>query len=79
MGNVLLDYGDGKMSVELPNSATVVRYGQTYVDPPEVDAHSAVAHLPDSGSFIAPLARARPEDPQRFSRNACGGVPTSVA
>lgn len=37
MVNVLLDYGDGKMAVDLPDSATVVRYGQTYTDPPEVD------------------------------------------
>jgi nickel-dependent lactate racemase len=36
MQEVKLDYGDGYMAVELPNSATVVRYGQTYTDPPEV-------------------------------------------
>jgi nickel-dependent lactate racemase len=37
MQDILLDYGDGKMAVELPDSAVVVRYGETYVDPPEVD------------------------------------------
>ena len=37
MQEVLLDYGDGRMRVELPDSATVVRYGQTYTDPPAVD------------------------------------------
>jgi len=35
MQEVLLDYGDRKMSIELPDSATVVRYGETYSDPPE--------------------------------------------
>ena len=33
MREVLLDYGDGKMRAELPDSAVVVRYGQTYQDP----------------------------------------------
>lgn len=42
MANVLFDYGDGKMAVELPDSATVVRYGHTYTDPPEVDPYAAV-------------------------------------
>ena len=55
MGNVLLDYGDGKMSVELPDSATIVRYGQTYVDPPEVDAHSAVQHALEHPLGFPPL------------------------
>lgn len=33
MGEVLLDYGQTKMRVELPNTAVVVRYGETYSDP----------------------------------------------
>ena len=33
MQDVLLDYGDTKMRVSLPDSATVVRYGKTYTDP----------------------------------------------
>ena len=37
MQEVLLDYGDAKMRVELPDSATVVRYGKTYQDPPAID------------------------------------------
>ncbi|MFZ7128087.1 MAG: lactate racemase domain-containing protein [Desulfobacterales bacterium] len=37
MIEIALDYGDGKMRVELPKTATVVRYGDTYVDPPAVD------------------------------------------
>jgi len=55
MGNVLLDYGDGKMAVDLPDNATVVRYGQTYVDPPEVDAHAAVQHALENPLGVAPL------------------------
>jgi nickel-dependent lactate racemase len=41
MQEVLLDYGDGKMRVELPDSATVVRYGQTYQDLPGIDNRQA--------------------------------------
>jgi nickel-dependent lactate racemase len=37
MQQVSLDYGDGKMEVELPDSATVVVPGVMYQDPPEVD------------------------------------------
>ena len=42
MKDVLLDYGDGKMPVELPDTATVVQYGKTYTDPPAVDPAEAV-------------------------------------
>ncbi len=41
MKEVLLDYGDGHLPVELPDSACVVRYGETYTDPPEVDPVAA--------------------------------------
>lgn len=34
---VLLEYGDGKMPVEVPDSATVFRLGESNEDPPEVD------------------------------------------
>ena len=37
MKDILLDYGDTHMNVSLPDSAIVVRYGQTYIDPPKVD------------------------------------------
>jgi len=39
--DVLLDYGDIKMRIELPSSAVVVRHGKTYKDPAEVDPHEA--------------------------------------
>lgn len=41
MQEILLDYGDGRMPVELPRTAAVVRYGQTYTDPPGVDPREA--------------------------------------
>lgn len=37
MQDVLLDYGDGRMQVQLPDHAVVVRYGKTYTDPLAVD------------------------------------------
>jgi hypothetical protein len=41
MQEVLLDYGDERMRVELPDTAVVVRYGATYQDPPAVDPWQA--------------------------------------
>ncbi|MHB1132619.1 MAG: lactate racemase domain-containing protein [Chloroflexota bacterium] len=41
MKQVTLEYGDGTMSVDLPDSATVVRYGETYTDPPAIDPWEA--------------------------------------
>jgi nickel-dependent lactate racemase len=42
MQEVMLEYGDSHLRVELPDSATVVRYGRTYNDPPEVNPAEAV-------------------------------------
>lgn len=33
MREVLLDYGQGKLRVEVPDSTVIVRYGETYTDP----------------------------------------------
>ena len=33
MKDVLLDYGDKHLTVQLPDSATIVRYGDTYQSP----------------------------------------------
>lgn len=41
MKEVLLDYGDSSMPVELPDNSEIVRYGKTYTDPPEVDPYKA--------------------------------------
>jgi len=42
MQEILLDYGDTTMPIELPDSAIVVRYGETYTDPPVIDPHEAI-------------------------------------
>jgi len=55
MQEVLLDYGDGKMRVELPDSAVVVRYGKTYTDPPEVDPYEATRKALDKPLGFPPL------------------------
>lgn len=38
MHELALDYGDGMMPVSAPEGARIVRYGETFTDPPEVDA-----------------------------------------
>ena len=55
MQDILLDYGDGKMKVALPDSAVVVRYGQTYTDPPEVDPVEATRQALDNPLGFPPL------------------------
>ncbi len=55
MQEVLLDYGDGKMRVELPDSAVVVRYGRTYTDPPAVDVAGAVRQALSKPHGFPPL------------------------
>jgi hypothetical protein len=41
MKEILIDYGDGKMPVNLPDTVTVVRYGDTYEDPASCDPFEA--------------------------------------
>jgi nickel-dependent lactate racemase len=55
MQEVTLDYGDGLMKVQLPDSATVVRYGETYEDPPEVDPWQATRAAFDNPLGMPPL------------------------
>lgn len=55
MQEVLLDYGDTKMGVELPDSAAVVRYGKTYADPPEVDPYDATRKALENPLGFSPL------------------------
>ncbi len=55
MKEVLLDYGDTQMGVELPDSAIVVRYGQTYEDPPEVDPYEATRKALENPLGFPPL------------------------
>ena len=42
MQAVDMDFGDGSLSVELPETATIVEYGKTYTDPEGIDPHAAV-------------------------------------
>ncbi len=55
MKPVDLDYGTRKMSVELPDSAVVVRYGETYEDPPPVDPVAATRAALDAPLEMPPL------------------------
>lgn len=55
MKPVDLDYGTTKMSVDLPDSAVVVRYGETYVDPPAVDPVVATREALDAPLGSPPL------------------------
>ena len=55
MQNIKLDYGDTHMEVELPDTATVVRYGEAYTDPPEVDTYEATRQALDQPLGFPPL------------------------
>jgi nickel-dependent lactate racemase len=56
MQQVDLDYGDGKMTVELPDSATIVRYGKTYTDPAAIDPVAATRHALRNPGELPPLS-----------------------
>ncbi len=63
MPKILLDYGDELMPVQVPNNATVVRYGETYVDPPEVDPWEATREALENPLGMPPLRElAQPGD-----------------
>lgn len=55
MKTVLLDYGSTHMEVELPDSATIVRYGETYEDPPSADPFEATRRALDRPLGFPPL------------------------
>jgi nickel-dependent lactate racemase len=55
MQEILLDYGDSRMPIELPDSAFVVRYGQTYTDPPEVDPYETTKNALENPLEFPPL------------------------
>jgi len=55
MQEVLLDYGDRHMGIELPKTAEVVRYGETYTDPSEVDPIAATREALDQPLGFPPL------------------------
>ncbi len=55
MQTVKMDYGDGLMAVELPDSATVVEYGKTYKDPEGIDPREATRKALDNPHGFPPL------------------------
>lgn len=55
MQEVILDYGDTNMPVKLPDTACIVRYGQTYSDPPEVDPRDATHRALEKPLGLSPL------------------------
>lgn len=73
MKRVALDYGDTKMEVELPDSATVVRYKETYDDPPAVDSREAVQK-----ALAAPLGMPPLREMASADKRAVIGFPDRV-
>ena len=77
MQNVTLDYGDGTMSVDLPDSARIVRYGETYTDPPEVDPWQATRQAlenPVGSNPLRELVKAGDKVVISFPDRVKGGV-----
>ena len=72
MQDVLLDYGDTRMRVELPDSAMVVRYGKTYTDPPAVDAVDAMRN-----ALAAPLGTPPLRDLAGPGKRSSSAFPTA--
>jgi hypothetical protein len=55
MKAIELDYGEDRMPVELPDSAVVVRYGETYTDPPVVNPLTTTRAALDAPLGMPPL------------------------
>ena len=55
MKRILLDYGDTQMPVELPDTATVVRYGETYTDPPKAEPYEVTRRALENPLGFPPL------------------------
>jgi hypothetical protein len=63
LNEVMLDYGDGLMAVQVPDNATIVRHGETYTDPPEIDPWEATRLALENPLGAKPLRElARPGD-----------------
>ena len=74
MQDVLLDYGDGRQNVQLPDHAAVIRYGRTYKDPP---ARGVPLELTRQ-ALAAPLDSPRLRDLAGPGRKAVIGFPDRV-
>ncbi|WP_338833072.1 Lactate racemase [Moorella humiferrea] len=57
MQEVLIEYGDGKMPIEVPDTATVFQVGRDNVDPPEVDPWEATRKALANPLGMPPLHR----------------------
>ena len=55
MKQVMIEYGDGMMPIEVPDSATIVSPETHYVDPPEVDPRAATREALDHPLGMDPL------------------------
>lgn len=55
MKDVLLEYGDEQMAVVVPDDAVIVRYGETYRDPPAVDPVAATRQALSQPLGLPPL------------------------
>ncbi|CAB1071347.1 hypothetical protein JY97_16230 [Alkalispirochaeta odontotermitis] len=55
MQTVSFDYGDGLLDIDLPDSAAVVEYGKTYVDPEGIDPYEATRNALANPHGFAPL------------------------
>ncbi len=77
MKNVQLDYGDKKMDIELPEDAVVVRYNETYEDPPAVDPYEHTRKALDNPLGCRPLRESAGPDKKiviGFPDKVKGGV-----
>lgn len=57
MKEVLVEYGDGKMPVEVPDSATIFHVGRDNSDPPEVDPYEATRQALANPLGMPPFSR----------------------
>lgn len=55
MKQVMIEYGDGMMPIDVPDSATIVSPETHYVDPPEVDPRAATREALDHPLGMDPL------------------------
>ncbi len=81
-----LEYGDDVMAVEVPDSATVVRHGDTYTDPPAVDpvaatrkALAAPLGMPPLRELVGPGSTVAIAFPDRVKGGTHAGAHRKVA
>jgi len=56
MQEVLLDYGDSHMRIELKDTAKILRYGVDYTDPPHADPYAATRRALEKPLGFPPLS-----------------------